>query len=148
EVDLAIVHALQVAPRASWQRIGAVIGLDPATAARRWARLEEQRVAWLTIWPAPESLAEQLDAALLRLRCSPGTGRGVAVAAGEAPWVATVDVTVGSCDVVALVLAPGLSSLQRRIETVGALQGVRRRSASALGAVHADDTQWQLQVLS
>src|SRR5690606_4785018 len=52
EVDLAIVHALQVAPRASWQRIGAVIGLDPATAARRWARLEEQRVAWLTIWPA------------------------------------------------------------------------------------------------
>lgn len=148
ETDLAIVHALQVAPRASWQRIGDVVGVDPGTASRRWSRLQEERLAWLTIWPAPVTLAPRFDAALVRLRCRPGHARDVAVAAGELSWVGTVDLTAGTSDVVVLVVARGLATLQERIGVVAGLDGVRDHTASALAAVHADDTQWQLRVLS
>jgi DNA-binding Lrp family transcriptional regulator len=148
EEDLAIVHALQVAPRASWQRIASVVDRDPGTVSRRWARLQEERLAWLTIWPAAGSLAPWFDAALVRLRCRAGRAREVALAAGELPWVATVDLTAGTCDVALLLVARGLHALQERIDEVAGIDGVREHRSSALAAVHADDTRWQLRVLS
>ncbi|WP_241196675.1 AsnC family protein, partial [Streptomyces sp. ADI95-17] len=39
ELDLALVDALQAAPRAPWSRIGRALGVDATTAARRWERL-------------------------------------------------------------------------------------------------------------
>ncbi|MER2225037.1 MAG: AsnC family protein, partial [Rhodococcus sp. (in: high G+C Gram-positive bacteria)] len=35
EIDLRIIHAMQVQPRAPWALIGSVVGIDPVTAARR-----------------------------------------------------------------------------------------------------------------
>ncbi len=41
ELDLALVDALQVNPRASWAALGDVLELAPVTLARRWQRLAE-----------------------------------------------------------------------------------------------------------
>jgi len=41
EIDLQLLHALQINPRAPWNIIGLVLGVSPATAARRWERLRE-----------------------------------------------------------------------------------------------------------
>ncbi|WP_128219388.1 AsnC family protein [Nocardioides yefusunii] len=49
DVDRALVHALQVDPRAPWARIAQVLGIDAATVARRWGALVESRNAWLTV---------------------------------------------------------------------------------------------------
>lgn len=49
-LDLALLHALQIAPRASWTRIGQAIGVDPVTAARRWTRLTGEGYGWLTAY--------------------------------------------------------------------------------------------------
>lgn len=51
EMDLKIVHALQINPRAEWSRIGKAVGLSGPTLARRWSALREQGLAWIT--PAP-----------------------------------------------------------------------------------------------
>ncbi|RIQ20438.1 AsnC family protein [Jiangella rhizosphaerae] len=56
EADLALRHAVQLAPRAPWQRIGLVLGVDPVTAARRWARLSESGAAWFALHPALDGL--------------------------------------------------------------------------------------------
>src|ERR1044071_8497969 len=51
ELDLALVAALQAAPRADWQRVGQVLGVAGSTAARRWGRLTESGLAWLACHP-------------------------------------------------------------------------------------------------
>ncbi|MFB7717961.1 Lrp/AsnC family transcriptional regulator [Nocardia sp. NPDC056100] len=53
EQDLDLVNALQINPRASWTRIGASLGVDATTVARRWARLRGTKLAWMTAY-APE----------------------------------------------------------------------------------------------
>ena len=46
--DLALIHALQVAPRVSWAQAGQVLGTSPAALAERWARLRSSGLAWVT----------------------------------------------------------------------------------------------------
>ncbi|WP_194853027.1 Lrp/AsnC family transcriptional regulator [Nocardia sp. SYP-A9097] len=51
EPDLDLVNALQIDPRASWTRIGASLGVDATTVARRWQRLTDSGLAWMTAYP-------------------------------------------------------------------------------------------------
>ena len=51
ELDLAIVHALQIDARAPWTRVAAAVGADSSTVVRHWQRLREGSRAWLTAWP-------------------------------------------------------------------------------------------------
>ncbi|MFD8216034.1 AsnC family protein [Streptomyces sp. NPDC059697] len=51
ELDRGVVHALQIHPRAPWTLVGEVLGVNPVTAARRWHRLEEAGLAWVTACP-------------------------------------------------------------------------------------------------
>ncbi|MDH6109724.1 DNA-binding Lrp family transcriptional regulator [Kitasatospora sp. MAP12-15] len=46
EDDLALINALQLRPRASWTVLGAALGVDPVTVARRWNRLARRGEAW------------------------------------------------------------------------------------------------------
>ena len=39
ELDLALVDALRVDPRAPWSKLAGPLGVDQATLSRRWARL-------------------------------------------------------------------------------------------------------------
>ncbi len=48
ELDLSLINTLQLGPRAPWAQIGAALGVDPVTAARRWSRLVESGSAWVT----------------------------------------------------------------------------------------------------
>lgn len=54
ELDLALVNALQIRPRASWAVVGRAMEVDPVTAARRWQRLSEAGLAWVTCEDALE----------------------------------------------------------------------------------------------
>ncbi|MGR7001955.1 AsnC family transcriptional regulator [Yinghuangia aomiensis] len=53
ELDLALVHALQVAPRAPWSGLAPVLGVDAVTLARRWRRLSASGRAWVTCYAGP-----------------------------------------------------------------------------------------------
>ncbi|WP_369808095.1 Lrp/AsnC family transcriptional regulator [Leucobacter chinensis] len=48
DIDGKILHALQIWPRAAWSDIGRILTIDPMTASRRWARLTDAGVAWLS----------------------------------------------------------------------------------------------------
>ena len=55
ELDLRIVHALQIHPRAPWSLVASVVEADRATALRRWRRMEEAGAAWVSCYPVETS---------------------------------------------------------------------------------------------
>ncbi|MFI9029549.1 AsnC family protein [Streptomyces sp. NPDC053560] len=53
EDDLALIHALQLRPRASWTELGRALGVDPVTVARRLNRHGQRGMAWGGLSPGP-----------------------------------------------------------------------------------------------
>ncbi|WP_228524540.1 AsnC family transcriptional regulator [Rhodococcus rhodochrous] len=85
EIDLRIINALQWSPRSTWDALAGPLGLDAATVARHWRRLERERLAWTTITPGPRILA-QVSTALLEITVVPGArGSVTEVMTGRPP---------------------------------------------------------------
>ncbi|MEA5457323.1 Lrp/AsnC family transcriptional regulator [Sinomonas sp. JGH33] len=57
ETDLAIVHALQLNPRATWRDIGGALELSAETVSRRWEALRDEGTAWIMPVPGPRYLS-------------------------------------------------------------------------------------------
>lgn len=149
EVDLALVHALQIAPRAPWSTIGRVIGVDPATAARRWRRLADERLAWFVVRPSAEQLAPERDAVLVTLRCRPGSRTRVAERLAMVPEIYAVDQLAGEDDIAVILVGSGLAATGAAVDLlVGDDSDVDAVRASFIAEVHREDAQWRLSVLS
>jgi DNA-binding Lrp family transcriptional regulator len=107
EVDLELVDALQINPRASWTALAEVLELAPITLARRWQRLTDAGAAWITV-----ALGDSLFmGTIVEFACAPGTATQVAERLAELPHVFTVGVTTGEYQVFALILAPTLGAI-------------------------------------
>jgi DNA-binding Lrp family transcriptional regulator len=78
EFDHALIQALQADGRASFARIGEVLGVSDRTAARRYARLREARVVSLVGLAAPAALGG--DRWIVRMHCKPGAALRIAEA--------------------------------------------------------------------
>ena len=48
EEDLALINALQIAPRLSWADAAEVLGVHATTLAARWERLRAAGASWVT----------------------------------------------------------------------------------------------------
>ena len=59
ELDRRLVNVLQIDPRASWAKVGKVLGVSPTTVAHRWQRLVDDGIAWITACP---NLNQQMTA--------------------------------------------------------------------------------------
>lgn len=143
ELDLAVVHALQIDARAPWTRVAAAVGADPATVARHWQALREASLAWLTAWPTPERWSSSTDVAVVLLDRATPPERIDEL--GRLSWVLSVDETSAGW----LVLAAGgagLAALGERVRTLGGFGEVHRADIAA--AIPAEDSGWRLRVLS
>ncbi|WP_082468753.1 Lrp/AsnC family transcriptional regulator [Sciscionella sediminilitoris] len=146
EADLAILHALQVNPRATWNRIARTIGLDPGTVGRRWARLRDSGQAWVTAYPGKRDL-ERLCFSFVEVRCTPGRiGEVADVLAGD-PRVLTVEYTSGSRDLLLTVLTGSTDGLSRFLEELGPLELARTQS-QVVSTLHQDGSRWRLSSLT
>lgn len=96
-VDRKILHALCIAPRASWGRIGAAIGISDQTVARRYRVLAERAGARVTglIDPSRAGWGRWL----LRLWCTPDAAGLVAEALARRPDTSWVRVASGGTEV-------------------------------------------------
>ena len=143
EVDLALIHALQLDARAPWTRISAAIGVDAATVVRHWGALREEGLAWLTAWPTPERWASSTDLALVLVHA--GASAAARTAIVRRPWVLGVDET--SAGLLLLVAASaGLPQLGERVRDLETEATVLRMDVAA--GVAAEDSTWRLRVLS
>lgn len=145
ELDLAIVHALQIDARAPWAAVGAAVGADPATVVRRWSRLQERRLAWFTVWPTPEHWATLGDIAMVRIEPAAADHERAAADVASVPWVLSLDDT--SAGLLAIVIGgDGLAAIGERVRSLGTAGRIAEVSIAA--SVHADDSRWRLGVLS
>ncbi|MBM0126401.1 AsnC family transcriptional regulator [Pimelobacter simplex] len=148
EVDLALIDALQVNPRAPWTAIASVLDIDAVTAARRWRRLHEERLAWWVVTPSAARLTPYLDATLVVLRCAPGAAEEAAGRAAAPEWAHTVDLLSGTADLAVVVLGSGLAEVHRRVDELAALCAAEVVERRVIAAVHAEDAGWRLGICS
>jgi DNA-binding Lrp family transcriptional regulator len=147
EVDRRIVHALQIHPRAPWRLVGEVLAIDPVTAARRWQRMERDRLAWVTAYPR---LADARNAvtAVVEFDTRPGAGSQVAETIAAQPRALNVKETAGGRDLVVSVQAPTLDELAQFISLhLATAPGVTATRTHLVTAMPTEGSSWRLRSL-
>ncbi|MDV6277781.1 Lrp/AsnC family transcriptional regulator [Rhodococcus erythropolis] len=110
ELDLALINAVQLRPRAPWSEMAEPLGVDAATLSRRWTRLTETGAAWVTCYPGNSQV--QFGAiALMEVCCRPGTSEAVAERIARHPYPLTVEITSGDRDLILTVAAASSRAL-------------------------------------
>ncbi|MFE7328612.1 Lrp/AsnC family transcriptional regulator [Streptomyces sp. NPDC057565] len=150
EADSALVHALQISPRATWSRLASVLDHDAVTLARRWKRLTDRGAAWISCYPGP-ALAEsgQGCLAFVEVDCAGGRVLEVADRLSRQPMVTTVEHVTGDRDLLLTVMRPDLASLSRWVtRSLSSLPGVTASRTHVAGAIYTEGSRWRLRALS
>jgi DNA-binding Lrp family transcriptional regulator len=146
ELDLALVNALQISPRAPWTEVAAALDVDAATVARRWQRLCRDGYAWVTAYPYDGSGS----GALVEVDSVPGQDAAVVHALAQEPMAATVELTAGGRDLLITAVAGDFTALTSFIlDRVGTLPGVTTTRAHLVtGNGYAEGSTWRLRSLA
>ncbi|MER6693171.1 Lrp/AsnC family transcriptional regulator [Streptomyces minutiscleroticus] len=147
ETDLAITHALQIAPRASWTTVGEVLGLSAVTAARRWNRISRQGTAWVTATGSP-ALWGSLCNAFIDVDCEPSERGRVALALARDPRTKSVMELASGRDIHVNVITRDLPGLSRFVlDHVSRLPGVVRVNTQVTTRILTAGNDWRLDAL-
>ncbi|MDA3648467.1 Lrp/AsnC family transcriptional regulator [Saccharopolyspora indica] len=148
ELDLSLVNAVQIAPRGSWQVIGSVLGVDPSTVARRWQRITEQGLVWVTAY-ARLTAPSAFVLGCVEIDCRPSERDRLAVLLARLPQVVSVHHVGSGRDLLVLINARNLPALSRFVlDELSHHPGVRRTSVHTATAVFGEGVQWRLNALS
>ncbi|WP_460599851.1 AsnC family transcriptional regulator [Flexivirga lutea] len=144
ESDLALLTAMQCAPRAPWAQLGRATGLSAVTVARHWRALADTGRAWVTAAPGPSVLPSRC-VAYVEVCCAPGQVAPVARHLAEDPHALTVEVTTGGTDLFITAAATDLgrlsSYLLQRVDLIPGVMGTTTRILTGLYRTGAD---WRL----
>lgn len=144
ETDRALVNVLQVAPRASWTEVGAALAVNPATAARRWARLHDSGLARVIAYPNLAAWARHRCLAFVEVDCDPAARDDVIARLVRVPRIASVTIASSGRDLYLTVLAPDLAALSA---TVLGLTGVRGTRTHLVTHLFTEGGTWRLDAL-
>ncbi len=140
-----LLDALHVNPRASFEQLGAALGVSAVTAGRRWRRLAEAGQAWVSSAPGPRM---PLVGALFEAECAPGRVAGAAAALAALPQVFSVHLVSGTRDLYALVAAGDSRTLSGLVlDRMPAVPGLIRVRTSVTTEVFSG-RHWRLGAIS
>jgi len=146
ELDLAVVNAVQVNPRASWTQVGRALDVDASTAARRWARLERRGAAWVSCQPL---IAADAAMAFIEISVEPGRSLEVATMLAQDPQAMTIDVTAGLRDMlVTLVCSDAQHLADYLLERLARVPYVARVQSHILVRTYTEASRWRLRALT
>lgn len=144
ELDLDLVSALQITPRAPWSLVGEVLGVDAATAARRWERLAEAGAVWLTCFPGPRYL-ETLCMAFIEVNCAPGQALDVGERVSRFAGVITTEHVTGDRDLYLTVMNGDLGEFTDfLLSELQGLPGVHTTRAQVAAELYSQGGDWKL----
>ncbi|MFI6542013.1 Lrp/AsnC family transcriptional regulator [Streptomyces prunicolor] len=147
ELDRGVVHALQIHPRAPWTLVGDVLGVNPVTAARRWQRLEEAGLAWVTAYPRLSD-SRIVVTGVVEVDTEPGVAEEVARALAAEHVVANVKITAGGRDIVTAVQTRDLDELAHLTTRLfQQTPGVRATRTHVSTGVPTEGSRWRLRSL-
>ncbi|MCI2420742.1 AsnC family transcriptional regulator [Saccharopolyspora sp. K220] len=148
ELDLALVNAVQIAPRGSWQVLGSVLGVDPSTVARRWQRITELGLVWMTAY-ARLTVPSSFVLGCVEIDCVPAHRDRLATVLARLPQVVSVHHVGSGRDLFVLINARNLTALSRFVlDELSHQPGVRRTSVQPATTVYSEGGHWRLDALS
>ncbi|MEV6769134.1 Lrp/AsnC family transcriptional regulator [Nocardia sp. NPDC051030] len=148
EEDLALIHALQLRPRASWTELGGVLGVDPVTVARRWQRLSDRGEAWVCVSPGP-ALFDHVCAAYVEIDCAAGETATVVRALAEHPHMLTLERSGGSNRILATAATGDFDQMSRyTLDILPAVPHIAAVRASIVTHWFAEGGSWRIDALA
>ena len=145
ELDRRRVNVLQIDPRASWAKVGKVLGVSPTTVAHRWQRLVDDGIAWITACP---NLNQQMTA-IVEVDCHTESLPQVIKTLCANPMIVSIDETTGDRDLLLTVVAPDLPTLSDMvIDWIGGLRGVHGSRSALVTSVVIGSNSWRIDALS
>jgi DNA-binding Lrp family transcriptional regulator len=147
ELDLALVNALQMAPRAPWAQLARPLGVDAATLSRRWARLRDSGEAWVTCYAAPSQVTYGA-LALIEVSCLPQAREALAEQLARHPQAMSVELVAGSCDLLLTVATATMSLMSGYVLALGRIEAVTATRTHLVQHVHRDGSEWRMDSLS
>lgn len=144
ELDLALIHAVQLAPRSPWAHIARAIGTAPATASRRWARLRSDGSVWMSVYPAPSRLV----LSFVEVDCTPGHVLEAARTLMRDPRIISIEHVSGDRDLLLTVYTldlPGLSDLL--LHELARIPGIRSTRTHIASQTYQEGSGWRLRAL-
>ncbi|MEC3918048.1 Lrp/AsnC family transcriptional regulator [Nocardia sp. CDC160] len=148
EDDLALIHALQLRPRASWTDLGRVLGVDPVTVARRWQRLSERGEAWIGVSPGP-ALFDQVCAAYVDIDCAAGKTDDVVAALAAHPHMLTLERAGGSNRIFATVATGDFAQMSRyTLDVLPAVAHIAALRTQIVTHWFAEGGSWRIDALA
>ncbi|WP_248491273.1 Lrp/AsnC family transcriptional regulator [Tsukamurella sp. PLM1] len=147
EIDLAIVNCLQIDPRAPWSLVGEVVGVDPATASRRWLRLSGDGTAWITGRAAGHGGAESC-LAVIEVTCDAPSALAIARRVAEFPHVFNIEHTSGPRSLTMLANMRDMAALSDfLLGDLARIPGVLGTRSHVVIQVVTMGDQWRLRTL-
>ncbi|MEU5844317.1 Lrp/AsnC family transcriptional regulator [Rhodococcus sp. NPDC047139] len=147
EIDLKIINALQWSPRSTWDALSGPLGLDAATVARHWRRLERDRLAWTTITPGPRIL-DQVTTALLEITVMSGARDAVTATLSERPHAVTVEVPSAGADLLVTAATATYDGMTRLVvDELAHLPGVVSIRTHVVSEWFTEGGAWRLDAL-
>ncbi|MEV6066524.1 Lrp/AsnC family transcriptional regulator [Nocardia sp. NPDC052001] len=148
EEDLALIHALQLRPRASWTELGGVLGVDPVTVARRWQRLGERGEAWVCMSPGP-ALYDHVCAAYVDIDCAAGETATVVAALARHPHMLTLERAGGSNRIFATVATRDFDQMARyTLDLLPAVPHIAAIRTQIVTHWFAEGGSWRIDALA
>jgi DNA-binding Lrp family transcriptional regulator len=144
ETDLALLHALQIAPRAPWDAVGKALGISSSTAARRWQRLTRRGDAWVTSYAVDPP---QTCGAMVEVKCDANRVQEAVDAISADPHAMSVEVTAGGRDLLLAVRVRSVDMLSRYLARLQRVPGVRSISSNVITESFSDAGRWRLDAL-
>lgn len=147
ELDLALINALQIAPRAPWVRVAKALEVDPVTAARRWDRLTREGHAWVTAYGAPPLMRETCYAHV-SVVCETGRIDEVAAELAKDPHAVTIEHTTGSCDLFVCVWTTDMNTFSTYlVNRIARIPGVISTSTAVTTEMYLEGSSWRVRAL-
>ncbi|QIM15303.1 Lrp/AsnC family transcriptional regulator [Leucobacter insecticola] len=145
--DLQLVHALQLAPRASWASLAPILGVHSTTLAARWSRLTSAGIAWVVAHPVGSRLSPLT--AFIEVLCETTKRDEVVDALSEIPDVVSLDVSARNRDLLLTVSAASMAHFTEDIlPAIAEVSGVEHLSTSFSTRMHTIADSWMIRALS
>lgn len=145
ELDLALVHALQIRPRAPWTDLASLLGTSAVTLARRWERLTGEGLAWISAVPGP-AFSRGGCTAFVFVRCAPAARESLAEQVARLREAVTVElIAPGRADLMLDVLAPDLAAVHRFVDReLAVLPEVLDVECVFATSLYTEGSRWRL----
>lgn len=149
EEDLALIHALQIWPRAPYSTVGEVLGVSATAVAERWQRLRGEGLAWVTGYPRPQRGVDEMLRGYVDVTCAPGALDDVIERFARLPGAFTIDQTAGGRDLTVNVAANSFAGFaELLLDHISRLPGVLSTSAHMVARIHIIGDSWRLDSLN